>query len=415
MKQKVAPTSPKNKLLPEQNTLPQEQVQQSIQSVQRQSLGVWYFVAFFVVSLVGGFVAALLLFTQGKGLGLTDLQDFFQRATTTITRSNSRAYEERETSKGAFVDSVSPTILQLYSVPDNQPLDGSKFLTADQFVGYGFILTSDGVAFAPASVLADSSANTYVGLSSTGVLQPLENISSDSRSGLAFFTFSGNSLSVVDISDTVTIPLEPVTLLVRFPTDKEFFVQADTVRRKVATALADENAFYSSSEDYFSNTYLFQDSEFSKGTPVYRGDGTLLGLFDGSKGDPKIIFLPERKHIITEYLEKRTIEYPEVGLRGIDLSLFSYLEQKKAYANSKGFLVASSDDGSIQAVKKNSAAQVAGIKKGDVILECNHIALDSTHSLGQALLSATPGASIEFRIIRSGVEQTLTVTPLRLP
>ena len=79
----------------------------------------------------------------------------------------------------------------------------------------------------------------------------------------------------------------------------------------------------------------------------------------------------------------------------------------------KGFLglLAEEHDGDGVAVKKvgrESPAEVAGIKKGDVLLKMNETGLSSPDDLKELMKELAPGDEVTFEILRDGKPETIT-------
>ncbi len=63
----------------------------------------------------------------------------------------------------------------------------------------------------------------------------------------------------------------------------------------------------------------------------------------------------------------------------------------------------------VQEVVKNTPADAAGMKQGDIVTKVNNTPVDATHRLGDVLAQLKPGDSITLTLTRAGREMTLTV------
>jgi S1-C subfamily serine protease len=63
----------------------------------------------------------------------------------------------------------------------------------------------------------------------------------------------------------------------------------------------------------------------------------------------------------------------------------------------------------------NGPAATAGLKVGDVIVQLDNIQVTSVQSLGDALLSKSPGDTVAVTIYRGSQQMTINVTLGELP
>jgi|GEM_PF-5126686 len=409
MKQKIAPTSPKNRQKADKDIekVYRETLQQNFDRPQKKSFGLGNAIFFLVVSLVGGVIGAVFFLSQNERFG------FFSYSTpvnSVLIRNGSKAYTEQEEFMESIVKKVAPSVLRLYDqeIPEKSSTIQDALLTQEHFVGYGFLLTSDGLSFTSSEVLREGT--TYTALDNENVAQSVKVTYRDPTSGISFFSFPGSEYQVIDIADADnTFPLENVLVMQKPDTQKQYSISEETVSNHVRDQLLYPDLYIMSSEKFFSEVQLDSHLEFPKGTPVLRGDGTLLGFFNGTKDQPSVVYLPERRPVINQYLVDKKIDYPKLSVNGIDLSLVSYVPQALRQNLTRGFLLASSLDGMVPAVTPDSPADVAGLQEGDVITQVNNQTISDTESIGQALLTVGGQEQIPVTFIRDGKEQTVSV------
>jgi len=409
MKQKIAPTSPKSRRDAEKiEDVYRATLQQDFEHPQKKGFGISNIILFLVVSIVAGIVGTVVFLSQNDRFGLFTLSNL---ADTVLIRGGSRAYTEQEQFTGTLIQNIAPSILRLYDqqIPENPETIQDALLTEEHFVGYGFILTSDGVSFTSSAVLQEG--KTYTALNSENTYTSVVATYRDEQSGLAFFSFPGAGFSVVDITDNqAAFPLEAILVMHKSETQKEYSVSEMVISQHVRDQFLYPDLFIMPSEQYFTDVHLDEHVGFPKGSPIVRGDGTLLGFFNGDANQPSIVYLPERKAVIDEYLTNKKITYAALHVHGIDLSLAKYLPTSLRQDRTTGFLLTDSSDGLVSAVDEGSAADSAGLQAGDIIIQVNGQNITSEESIGQALLTVDGLDQILVKFVRNGEEQTVSVT-----
>ncbi len=409
MKQKIAPTSPKNRnrVNKEIEEVYRESLQQNFEHPQKKSFGIGNSIFFLIISIVGGIAGTVFFLSQNDRFVFFNFQS---PENTIVIRNGSKAYTEQEQFMQSFVDQVAPSFLRLYDqeIPETATIIQDTLLTQEHFVGYGFLYTSDGLSFTSSEVL--QKGKTYTALDADGESQSVTVSFRDEKSSLAFFTFPGQGLQVIDIADATTpIPLENVFIIQKPETQTQYSVDEQTISKHVRDQLLYPDLFILPSETFFSEVYVDAHVEYPKGTPIFRGDGTLLGFFNGNSNKPSIVYLPERRSLLNQYLVDKKIVYPSLSVHGIDLSLIPYVPESFRQGRTNGFLLVDSSDGLVLAVTEGSPAAVAGLLAGDIITQVNGQNISETESIGQALLTVDGQTEIPIKYFRGGKELTVSI------
>jgi serine protease Do len=150
----------------------------------------------------------------------------------------------------------------------------------------------------------------------------------------------------------------------------------------------------------------------NSGGPTFDLDGNVIGvntaIYSPSGGSVGIAFdIPAEtvKTVIAQLKDHGAVTRGYIGVQIQPVT--SEIADSLNLGNARGALVAEPTAG--------SPAQKAGIKAGDVIVSVNGDAVTDSRNLVQRISSLAPGTSVKLGIIRSGTEQTITLTLGELP
>ena len=160
-----------------------------------------------------------------------------------------------------------------------------------------------------------------------------------------------------------------------------------------------------SSENFF--TKLILNSEVPqkfRGSAVFNLAGDVLGLANG-KGE--IEPMAHLAGAANSLFKNKIIKRPSLGINYIDLAQLAALTETNNNWQ-KGAIIYKDQKG--LAVKKNSPADQAGLKEGDIILSVDNINLDNFNSLADIIQNYVAGDKINLVILRAGGEKEFAVT-----
>jgi serine protease Do len=146
----------------------------------------------------------------------------------------------------------------------------------------------------------------------------------------------------------------------------------------------------------------------NSGGPLLNLKGEVIGIntamAQGAEAIGFAIPINMAKRDIEQVIKNNKIVYPLLGVRYVVINT----EVKKEYNLSVdyGVLVLKNDKGE-PAVMIDSAAEKAGIKEKDVILEVNGEKVTVGNSMSKIIQKYNPGDSITLRILRDGQEKDL--------
>jgi hypothetical protein len=158
---------------------------------------------------------------------------------------------------------------------------------------------------------------------------------------------------------------------------------------KDSDASSQDIVFANDLGNYFDNAFIFSL------------DSQVVGYFDKKNGPVPIYnFQP----LIDGLLQGKESKHASLGVTYVNLQEFAM----KDTSLSQGALIYSNTKN--PAVKVDSAAALAGLQAGDIILSVDNVNIDSTHDLGDVLEKYSAGDKISIIYQRNGVENSINVT-----
>jgi serine protease Do len=150
----------------------------------------------------------------------------------------------------------------------------------------------------------------------------------------------------------------------------------------------------------------------NSGGPTFDLDGNVIGvntaIFSPSGGSVGIAFdIPAEtvKAVVAQLKDRGSVTRGWIGVQIQPVT--SEIADSLGLKTARGALVAEPQSG--------SPAQKAGIKAGDVIVSVNGETVADARNLARRISALAPGTSVKLGVIRSGKEDTLTLTLGELP
>lgn len=150
---------------------------------------------------------------------------------------------------------------------------------------------------------------------------------------------------------------------------------------------------YLLSSDAYSRIFSFNDQESAKSVFVFNLSGEIIGAVDFQG---KQLSSPALAAYWRSLLRNGSLSWPYLGVHYLDLSAVvstsSPLDKGVELRGGEG----------IPAVAKNSPAEKAGLKEGDIITRVNGTELNAENDLAVILSSYNPGDSLLLDYVRNG-------------
>jgi len=268
--------------------------------------------------------------------------------------------------------------------------------------GSGFIISADGYILTN-NHMVEGAEKVEVELTD-GRKFTAKIIGTDSDSDVAVVKIDARNLPYLKLADSDTLEVGEWVLAIGNPLGLSHTVTAGIVSAKgrsgfgLATL---ENFIQTDAAINFGNS----------GGPLINLDGKVVGIntaIAGSTGNIGIGFaipINMAKHAYEQLVKGGTVERGYLGVFPQDLEP----EMAKAFGlkNGKGVLMPE--------VTKDSAADKAGLKHNDVILELNGEPVESADSFRNRIAMLKPGTKVDLVVWRDGKRKTLTVKLSKRP
>jgi serine protease Do len=274
--------------------------------------------------------------------------------------------------------------------------------------GTGFIIQEDGVILTNKHVVADEKAKYTVFLS-TGEKFDADVLARDPVQDLAVLKINGENLPTVTIGDSDTVRVGQTAIAIgnalgEFQNTVSVGIISGIGRRIIArggyTAEVMDDVLQTDAAINFGNS----------GGPLLNLKGEVIGIntatMISAEGIGFAIPINKAKRAIDGALEEGKIVYPFLGVRYIIID--KKIKEEENLKVDYGALVVSGADREV-AVTPNSAAEKAGIKEGDIILEINKEKITLKNTLAQIITKYNPQDKIELKLLREEKEMIIEV------
>lgn len=359
--------------------------------------------------------------------------EFIKRANekVTIINQTKEINVKEDFSVANIAEKVSPSVVSIVRFQEEKEgaetsnlIKSSKDIQKN--IKTGLILTNDGLIISVLDeitkeiVLANQALKEgqespwkFKVLASNNTELDAEMLAIDEFSNLVFYKVDRNDLPIPSLGNTAEIEIgEKVVICGNAGGEYQNSFSSGLIKEKDFTFTL-LNSELSSSESLEGAILLdAKVDERNVGGPVIDYQGNVIGIVNRVEKDGKeigfIIPIDDLKPVINKVMQKEKIERPYLGVYYLsinrEISLLNNLEVNR------GALVYSFSGQQGLAVIKNSPADKAGIKIGDIIITVNNKNIDLENPLSKIISQQTPGEEIEVKLIRDGDKLDLKVT-----
>ncbi len=317
------------------------------------------------------------------------------------------------------IDKVAPSVVSVLAmqempvVPFYDPSHDRKYILGyepqEVSGGTGFIVTSDGLIMTNKHVVENETVE-YRAVFQDGTEYDVELVSKDSFDDVAVLrivTEGVTEFPTVELGDSDDLQIGQKV----FAVGNALAMYGHSVTSGIISAKGREVSAYNETGDDFENLFglLQTDAAINfgnSGGPLVDLDGNVVGMSvataEYGESIGFVIPINDLKPAIKNIEEHGEIMRPILGVRFVMLT--QQQAQDLELKVSEGALVISGEFSSEPAVITGGAADEAGIKEYDVILEIEGTTLTLEKPLHKVIRNYNPGDSVEMKILRDGEE-----------
>ena len=266
-------------------------------------------------------------------------------------------------------------------------------------LGSGVVVTADGYVLTNNHVV-DGADDVSIDLTDGRTLKA-KVVGTDEPSDLALLKVDGSNFHALTLGDSDAVKVGDVVLAVGNPLNVGQTVTMGIISAKGRSTDVGEHNY----EDFLQTDAPINHG--NSGGALVNMKGELIGInsqilsnSDGNIGIGFAIPANMARHVMTDLRTKGKVTRAQLGVtvQPVTPDVASALGLKDV----RGLLVSS--------VMPNSAADKAGVKRGDVITSLNGQPVRDMNTLRNEVAEAGPGTKAELKILRDGTEKQVNVT-----
>lgn len=275
--------------------------------------------------------------------------------------------------------------------------------------GTGFIISEEGMVLTNKHVVLDEEAD-YTILNSEGEKFPVKVLARDPNEDIAILKIESeqeNIFSPVKLGDSDKIQRGQTAIAIGFVLGKyQNAVSVGVVSGLGRTITASGGGFYETLEDVIQTDAAVNRG--NSGGPLLNLEGEVIGINTAIdvQGQNIGFAIPinRAKRDIQQVKELGKIVYPFLGVRYVLIN--EEIQKEKSLPVDYGAYIVRGSEGEA-AVSPGSAADEAGLKEGDIILEFNGERITTDNTLAEIIMKYNPGDSVSLKIRRAAEEKII--------
>ncbi len=301
-----------------------------------------------------------------------------------------------------FSDDFFERFFYRYRSPRERSTPQRKYKQTRPVQGSGFVISSDGYILT-SNHLVEEAEKVEVELSDERKFSA-EIIGTDPETDVALIKIDANDLSYLELADSDKLEVGEWVLAIGNP-----FGLSRTVTAGIVSAKGRSDVGLTTYEDFIQTDAAINFG--NSGGPLVNLDSKVVGIntaIVGSTGNIGIGFavpINMAKAILSQLKAGEEISR---GFLGVDIQdLTPELSEYFGLKGTKGVLIPS--------VLEGSAAEKAGLRSADIIVEFNGKPVDSAKELQKCVAMLEPGTEVKIVVFRDGKKETLTAELAKRP
>jgi S1-C subfamily serine protease len=393
--------------------------------------GLFWLAVFTVIGGTAGIVGDRFVFPWLSSYPSLKKFEFIQQANKRVTVINrtEKVIVKEDFSVAKTAENILPAVVSIIVYEKQEQLLSRPVIKSSRDIQgrikTGLVLTSDGLLVSVLSEEERTALNSsyqkaeevlkkkeYRILMGDGKEFPAKLVAIDRFSELVFYKANANNLAVANLGDSSSLENGEKLIICGNASGEyqnTFSLGVIKERDKTFSLL---NSELSSSEKLEGAILSNATIDFSnRGGPAIDFNGTAVGIANSIEKDGQkvsfVIPISVVKEAMERVIQQREIKRPSLGVYYLsinpEIALLNNLSIKE------GALVYSFSGQQGLAVIKNSPADKAGIKIGDIVTEVAGEKVDLDHPLSRLIAQHQSGEEIEIKILRGGKNEVLKV------
>ncbi len=277
--------------------------------------------------------------------------------------------------------------------------------------GTGFIVSSDGMIMTNKHVVSDTSA-TYTVITSDNRQFDARVLSRDPVNDLAMVKIDAKDLPTLSLGDSTNLEIgQKVIAIGNSLGQYQNTVTTGVVSGIGRTIVAGNGA--ASTEQL--EGVIQTDAAINPGNsggPLLDIGGSVIGINTAMDAQGQLVgfAIPvnDIKRDIDSFRKFGRIVKPFLGVRYVLVN--ETIKEENSLSVDHGALIVRGETASSPAVLPGSAADKAGLRENDIILEINGTRVTQDHSLAGQLKNYNPGEQVRMKVLSNGETKDITVT-----
>ncbi len=352
--------------------------------------GIWALVV--LVSILFGFGSSLLYdFMFNPAVEINGNQKVIIEKQEDVTVTSEERLEE-------LTESINPLVINFYNNSDEV---SGPFYQDIYSLGSGLILTGDGWIATTQSVMDKIGDKDYRVLTADYKTYEVEKVLEDPLSPVVFVKIEASDLAVAKLAsmDKILSGQKVYGFIANYPRVKIASLHLADLQ---ATTLDDVVASTEKLSHFVSAREGYDPSLI--GAPIVNLAGEVVAVINDGQSAIPMDYL---KTAINDLGKKDRIDRAELGVNYINLAKYPKVDTLSGEMRDVGALLSGFRD--VLAVAKNSPADKAGLRVGDIILMIEDEAVNSKRTLTQMIQDYEPGETLKLIVLSNGKEKTVEV------